>query len=610
MRRAPISEIEIELGRGGVARCSTSRSASPPTCRCWSSRAARPSVATRSSPASATRRRAPGTSRSRERPPARRSRRRSPNACTDQAQRGGACALPRATPNGSTSCASACAGCAPASRSPRTSCPRGRSRRCARTRAGRSTPSGPAATSTCSRARRCRRRSPTSSGRPARRPQAPPRSGTSRGAPRRRRGRRCHGPRLCRVRDGSRVSCSGGARRPADVGRPAAPRGRRGVRRRVLERRAGGSRGRRGPRARGRRRAPRGPHRGRRSCATPPSSSRQSFPRSARVLPRRARQAAARRWARWTTPRSRRASPRRSPARGALRRRDPGMVGRARATPRRARGELGGLRRRPAVLDPLTTVADDPGPYRAAGCPARMRRRSGRAAPASRRRAASRGGARPTATSGRVRLDDAPAAPDVPVVVLFHGLEVTRRRTTRTLMRAASGALAERGAPLPQLRGAQPQAAPTAWATTRRSARCSPPCASASAANAIRGRRIARRLGILNWLGRAGADASAFVARGAVSSPIHLPPAGRCALDRGANRIYAFLFLKSLSQRARARRSAFRTASTPRASGDSRRCDRSTMRSPRRCAGSRTRSTLDARRRSPESPASRSRRSS
>ena len=57
---------------------------------------------------------------------------------------------------------------------------------------------------------------------------------------------------------------------------------------------------------------------------------------------------------------------------------------------------------------------------------------------------------------------------------------------------------------------------------------------------------------LLNWLGRTGARAGGLVSRAAaVSSPAHLVPAGR-ALDLGANRIYARLFLRSLNPKARA----------------------------------------------------------
>jgi len=57
---------------------------------------------------------------------------------------------------------------------------------------------------------------------------------------------------------------------------------------------------------------------------------------------------------------------------------------------------------------------------------------------------------------------------------------------------------------------------------------------------------------LLNWLGRAGAAAAALVARAAaVSAPHDIVAAGH-ALDRGANRFYGYVFLRTLNPKARA----------------------------------------------------------
>ncbi len=207
----------------------------------------------------------------------------------------------------------------------------------------------------------------------------------------------------------------------------------------------------------------------------------------------------------------------------------------------------------------MTTAADDPGPYRAPAWlpgshaqtiwPALLRRPD----------VALRREEVPTPDGDVWSFDwtDAPVSPDVPVVVLFHGLEGnSSSHYARTLMHAASAA-GWRGV-VPHFRGCAGELnrKPRAYhlgdheevgamlAAVRE--RVGPAAAIHAAGVSLGGSAL------LNWLGRAGADALAFVARAAaVSSPIHLPPAGR-ALDRGANRIYAFLFLKSLNPKARA----------------------------------------------------------
>jgi len=62
---------------------------------------------------------------------------------------------------------------------------------------------------------------------------------------------------------------------------------------------------------------------------------------------------------------------------------------------------------------------------------------------------------------------------------------------------------------------------------------------------------------LLNWLGRAGAKAASIVtSAAAVSAPLDLMAAGR-SIDRGANRIYAYAFLRTLNPKARAIASRF-----------------------------------------------------
>ena len=62
---------------------------------------------------------------------------------------------------------------------------------------------------------------------------------------------------------------------------------------------------------------------------------------------------------------------------------------------------------------------------------------------------------------------------------------------------------------------------------------------------------------LLNWLGRAGSGAAPIVARAAaISAPLDLTAAGR-SIDHGANRVYAYTFLRTLNPKARTIASRF-----------------------------------------------------
>lgn len=221
---------------------------------------------------------------------------------------------------------------------------------------------------------------------------------------------------------------------------------------------------------------------------------------------------------------------------------------------------MGAIRRSEAVLDArLTAPVDDPGPYRAPRWLAGAHAQTIWAAMIRRPVVPMRREEVPTPDGDVWSFDwtEAPASPDAPVVALFHGLEGnSSSHYARTLMDAATRA-GWRGV-VPHFRGCAGELnrTPRAYhlgdhedvgamlAAVRE--RVGPAAAIHAAGVSLGGSAL------LNWLGRAGGDAAAFVSRAAaVSSPVHLVPAGQ-ALDRGANRIYAFLFLKSLNPKARA----------------------------------------------------------
>ncbi len=149
---------------------------------------------------------------------------------------------------------------------------------------------------------------------------------------------------------------------------------------------------------------------------------------------------------------------------------------------------------------------------------------------------------------------DSPAPPGAPLVVLFHGLEGGAGSHYSRALLAELAALGWRGV-VPHFRGCgEPNRRPRAY----HSGDFEEIAAMLDAVHArIPPGTVVHACGVslggsalLNWLGRAGASATACVARAAaVSAPIDLMAAGR-SIDRGANRIYAAHFLQSLKPKA------------------------------------------------------------
>ncbi|MEO8484795.1 MAG: alpha/beta fold hydrolase [Betaproteobacteria bacterium] len=152
---------------------------------------------------------------------------------------------------------------------------------------------------------------------------------------------------------------------------------------------------------------------------------------------------------------------------------------------------------------------------------------------------------------------DAPARDDAPLCVLFHGLE---GGATSPYAVALMDVLAARGwrGVVPHFRGCGgvDNQRPRAYHLGDHEE-------IAAMLAAIRG-RVGDRVTIhaagvslggsalLNWLGRAGTAATALVARAAaVSAPHDAMAAGR-AIDRGLNRFYAYVFLRTMNPKARA----------------------------------------------------------
>jgi uncharacterized protein len=150
---------------------------------------------------------------------------------------------------------------------------------------------------------------------------------------------------------------------------------------------------------------------------------------------------------------------------------------------------------------------------------------------------------------------DTPAAPDAPLVVLFHGLEGgSESHYARALLVALSragwrGVVAHfRGC------GGEPNRLPRAYhsgdheevaAMLAAICRLVPPPVSLYAVGVSLGGSA-----LLNWLGRAGPDASKVLAgAAAVSAPLDLMAAG-LAIGRGLNRIYTAHFLSSLKPKS------------------------------------------------------------
>jgi len=152
---------------------------------------------------------------------------------------------------------------------------------------------------------------------------------------------------------------------------------------------------------------------------------------------------------------------------------------------------------------------------------------------------------------------DAHAIDGAPLVALFHGLEgSSASHYARSLMTALIG-IGWRGV-IPHWRGCsgEPNLTPRAY----HSGDHEEIGAMLAAIRARVGRNatlhaVGVSLGgsaLLNWLGRAGDDAKAAIARAAsVSAPLDLTAAG-AEIDRGLNRIYAWHFLDTLKPKSRA----------------------------------------------------------
>jgi len=146
------------------------------------------------------------------------------------------------------------------------------------------------------------------------------------------------------------------------------------------------------------------------------------------------------------------------------------------------------------------------------------------------------------------------AAPAVPTVVLFHGLEGNSGSQYARALMARIGALGWRGV-IPHFRGCggEPNRRPRAYHSGDHEE-------IGAMLAAVRARVDDQRSGapfyavgvslggsaLLNWIGRAGRDAaSVLTAAAAVSTPLDLTMAG-IAIGQGFNRIYAWHFLWTL----------------------------------------------------------------
>jgi predicted alpha/beta-fold hydrolase len=152
---------------------------------------------------------------------------------------------------------------------------------------------------------------------------------------------------------------------------------------------------------------------------------------------------------------------------------------------------------------------------------------------------------------------DAPARPDAPLAVLFHGLEGGATSPYAVALMRALARAGWRGV-VPHFRGCGglDNRRPRAYHLGDHEE----VGAMLAAIRARVGDRVAIHaagvsLGgsaLLNWLGRQGGAAAPIVARAAaVSAPHDVAAAGR-AIDRGANRFYAWVFLRTMNPKARA----------------------------------------------------------
>jgi predicted alpha/beta-fold hydrolase len=157
---------------------------------------------------------------------------------------------------------------------------------------------------------------------------------------------------------------------------------------------------------------------------------------------------------------------------------------------------------------------------------------------------------------------DAPAKPEAPLVVLFHGLEGgSGSHYARALLRALSRA--EWRGVVPHFRGCggEPNRLPRAYHSGDHAEigamlefirdLIPPPIPLFAVGVSLGGSAL------LNWLGRAGARASQILtAAAAVSAPLDLMAAG-IAIGRGLNRVYTRHFLASLKPKSLAMAARF-----------------------------------------------------
>jgi len=152
---------------------------------------------------------------------------------------------------------------------------------------------------------------------------------------------------------------------------------------------------------------------------------------------------------------------------------------------------------------------------------------------------------------------DAPARDDAPVVVLFHGLEGGATSPYAVALMDELARLRWRGL-VPHFRGCGglPNRRPRAYhlgdheeidamlvAVRERVGDAVPIYAAGVSLGGS---------ALLNWLGRHGAAASARLARAAAVSAPHDVMAAGHAIDRGANRFYGWVFLRTMNPKARA----------------------------------------------------------